>query len=349
MSYMNSIINNSLNTVRYKVVLFSLFVSLALSIMFFSLRLFNIIPHSKKEILLILLLIFIFAINISLIFKIKNNFTKIQVLFYIIYSILLFLLVAFTKNIVTIQWYYCLIIIIAFTMYQYLTIILNTIILLLIFILIYISYSYLPIYDKLIITFSFLTCFSISLIINYFLEKFAFESYLKRELLEKLSLFDYLTEAYNRRAFFKFSNILINDAKREKRKLSILMIDIDYFKKINDTYGHDIGDKVLKTFVKMIKQNIRENDLFARIGGEEFVILTKIDNKEQLFTFAQKISKLTKELKIFTKGKNIQFTISIGGYIFDPSKETLDYALKKADEALYKAKEKRDSIVIFEG
>ncbi|WP_083786237.1 GGDEF domain-containing protein [Caminibacter mediatlanticus] len=341
-----TIYNSILKSVRYKTILLSLIVSITFSILFFTLRVLHIIPSTQKETIIIFILILVLITNFLVIKKI-NDFYKMQFIFYTLYSLLFFFLTYVEKNIITIHWYYCLISIISFTLYQKLTLILNTFILILILILIYFLDIKLYLYDKLILTISFLSFYLISFIISYYLEKFSFETSLKNELLEKLSFFDYLTEAYNRRAFFKFANILINDAKRENKNLALLMMDIDYFKKINDTYGHEVGDIVLKEFVSLIKKNIRKNDLFARIGGEEFVLLIKINNEYQPYSIANKILKLIETSQIIYKNYKIKFTISIGGYIFNPNTDSLESALAKADKALYKAKERRNTIVIF--
>jgi len=162
--------------------------------------------------------------------------------------------------------------------------------------------------------------------------EFIIENYEKDRIkneykLKELASTDYLTGILNRRAFFNLVNTL------ELNKYSVLMLDIDHFKKINDTYGHDIGDKVLKTFSNTIKNNLRKEDIFARIGGEEFVVLTKNIDKSRLYFFAEKLRKKVEELKI----GNIKLTVSIGGHIIGFG-EDINLSLKRADEALYEAK-----------
>ena len=168
------------------------------------------------------------------------------------------------------------------------------------------------------------------------------------EDIEKKAIYDALTNCYNKRETEEFiKKFLYNYLRYKKDFFTIMMLDIDHFKKINDTYGHHIGDIVLRDFSLMIKNNIRESDLFARIGGEEFVILTKVNDIEQLYNIAEKLLYLTRSLTIRKDDTVLKITISIGGYIFNPLEESLESALHKADMALYQAKETRNTFVIF--
>lgn len=106
--------------------------------------------------------------------------------------------------------------------------------------------------------------------------------------LHKLSMIDNLTNIYNRRYFFKVSQNLIAIAAREEQKVSLLMLDIDYFKNINDSYGHQAGDFILINLVKEIEKLMRKSDIFARIGGEEFAILLHNTSTEGAVTIAEK-------------------------------------------------------------
>ncbi len=162
------------------------------------------------------------------------------------------------------------------------------------------------------------------------------EKYAK--LIHDMAEKDSLTKIYNRRGFFEKTKISNNIETK-----GILMLDIDFFKKINDTYGHDKGDKVLKEFVKRISLILRNEDIFARIGGEEFTIFFPKIDKISLKKKAKEINRLIKEKPL----ADIPVTVSIGGYVFKDEK--IKEALKKADEALYEAKKTRDAIVIKEG
>lgn len=155
--------------------------------------------------------------------------------------------------------------------------------------------------------------------------------------LKKLATVDALTEAYNRYKINDVINIQIAKYQRSKKCFSLLMLDIDHFKNINDTYGHDVGDIVLKSICKLISQNIRTSDIFGRWGGEEFIILLENTHKEEAFSIAEKLRKVIEASIIDGKYK---ITMSIGVTEYKgaglQSREDL---IKKADEVLYKAKE----------
>ena len=118
------------------------------------------------------------------------------------------------------------------------------------------------------------------------------------------------------------------------------MIDVDYFKKVNDTYGHDIGDIVLKTVANIIKSQVRQSDVCIRYGGEEFmVLLYDIKNEKNLLNIAEKIRKKVESTIISTPKGNLRKTVSIGAALYPDDAEHIWQAIKFADVALYKAKE----------
>lgn len=158
------------------------------------------------------------------------------------------------------------------------------------------------------------------------------------EAFHKLSIIDNLTNIYNRRYFFDMSENLISIAKREQKKVSLIMLDIDYFKKINDTYGHQIGDFILIQLVKEIKSALRESDIFARIGGEEFTILLSDTSLEGASIIAEKIRLIIEEKTFEYNNTSINITISIG--ISELNKENISIAdlYKESDKKLYEAK-----------
>ena len=149
---------------------------------------------------------------------------------------------------------------------------------------------------------------------------------------------DYLTKLYNRRYLFEAGNALFSNAKRGNIQLSIAMIDIDFFKKINDTYGHDIGDKAIVAVAQAITKHFRSTDIVARMGGEEFCIIAANNtavletmNRLRLFIEAMKVP-------LEDKDKNtISFTVSVG--VTTTLTTTLDEMINHSDEALYKAKQ----------
>ena len=152
--------------------------------------------------------------------------------------------------------------------------------------------------------------------------------------LEKLSITDPLTSIYNRRKFNELLTIEVERSNRYQTQLSIIMCDIDHFKKINDTYGHDTGDQALKTFSEKINENIREVDIFARWGGEEFIILMPNVSIEDAYAAAEKLRKIIATTEI---EELEQITASFGVTSLQ-SGETTESLIKRADQAMYNAK-----------
>ncbi|MDW8136585.1 MAG: GGDEF domain-containing protein [Thermodesulfobacterium sp.] len=155
--------------------------------------------------------------------------------------------------------------------------------------------------------------------------------------IKKINNTDPLTGILNRRAFLKILKREISLAKRHNLPLSLVMIDIDYFKKINDTYGHETGDYVLKSITKVIKKSIRQEDLFARLGGEEFVLLLPHTNMEAAYKMSERLRQ-TIEKRQFKRIRE-KITASFGITEFSPL-DNFRLFLKRADEALYEAKKR---------
>ncbi len=156
------------------------------------------------------------------------------------------------------------------------------------------------------------------------------------EQLKKMSNMahnDFLTKVYNRRYFFQE----IVKFYQDKSSFAVSMIDIDNFKKINDKYGHDIGDSVLVSLANILRENTKGSDLVARFGGEEFCIALRNIDKKQAVGFFAKLRKIISNLNIQTKKGKINITVSIG-LSFSGEKKNIDMLLKEADEALYRAK-----------
>ena len=164
------------------------------------------------------------------------------------------------------------------------------------------------------------------------------ESETKRITNEKLANTDALTKVYNRRFLEDFSDNYLKILKRENEHLCLLLIDIDDFKQVNDTFGHDIGDIILKKLVSRIKNVIRDNDIIVRLGGDEFVVLLPNSSITNANKIAQKIIDNINRVNQLEK-KEFDFSVSIG--ISEYEKDDLDIQsiLKRADLALYKAKE----------
>lgn len=153
-------------------------------------------------------------------------------------------------------------------------------------------------------------------------------------LMESKAIHDPLTQAYNRQYFETISPNIIKSTQNEKRKLGALFLDIDHFKKINDTYGHATGDLVLKQLVDIIHNHIRSQDVLIRWGGEEFLILISVHSFEDLAVKAEKL-RLTISSSRF-KDVNL-ITSSIGIALYQEN-ESLDDFIARADKALYQAK-----------
>jgi len=158
-----------------------------------------------------------------------------------------------------------------------------------------------------------------------------------KKLAESEARTDPLTGIHNRRNFFALSNNRIGLAKRKKLSLCMLMMDIDHFKSINDTFGHYAGDASLLAFSKEISRTIRESDIFGRMGGEEFAVLLNEDRQGAL-ELAERIREKIENLRLGEAFSSLKFTVSIGLAAFDP-KDTVESLMKKADAALYNAKE----------
>ncbi|GMQ60154.1 hypothetical protein AN1V17_45540 [Vallitalea sediminicola] len=172
-----------------------------------------------------------------------------------------------------------------------------------------------------------------------------------QDSLYKMATTDYLTGSYNRQHFLKTAEGFIAYARLTKDVVSLLMLDIDYFKKVNDTYGHSIGDEVLQELVKTCTSLLGEKDLFGRIGGEEFAIILTGYNREDAFTIAENIRKNVENLTLKIGGYTIKITISIGMSIFSNTtcdSDCIRNLLNNADKALYQAKNSgRNRTVIF--
>ncbi len=162
-------------------------------------------------------------------------------------------------------------------------------------------------------------------------------SFLNIKKLETAALSDPLTHCYNRRALNTSLDRDVAKAERYGTDISVIMFDIDYFKKINDTYGHKTGDEVLHSFSKIIKATIRNSDYLARYGGEEFVLVLPETKLDKALELAERLRKITENLEFKFDEKIIKVTTSAGvaSYKKGQHKEGL---IQKADELLYEAK-----------
>lgn len=173
-----------------------------------------------------------------------------------------------------------------------------------------------------------------------------------KKLTEKLkdtSLRDALTGLYNRRFLDEYLSNIVPQLTRNKKRLAILMIDMDHFKMVNDTYGHDIGDSILKRLSTTLLENIRESDVVFRYGGEEFIIvLNDISCDEDAIKIAEKLREKAKSMKLKAGSEILEKTISIGVAVFPDDAEQIWKCIKFADTALYQAKSTgRNKVVKF--
>lgn len=158
-----------------------------------------------------------------------------------------------------------------------------------------------------------------------------------KKFIEKHIFFDPLTNLPNRKFFIEYSRFLIERAERYSEPLSLLLLDIDNFKQINDTFGHSFGDRILFELADTIRKNIRKSDFPARIGGEEFVVIFPNTDLKSAFIVSERIRQSFESLNIKKDEKPVKTTLS-GGLIGYRKNMTIDDLLKLSDLALYNAK-----------
>lgn len=170
------------------------------------------------------------------------------------------------------------------------------------------------------------------------------------EILKVSSTTDALTGLFNRKYLDEYVEKALSQAKRNGIIYGILMIDIDYFKMVNDTHGHDIGDKAIKSLAKVLKENIRESDTAFRFGGEEFLILLYQCDSAMVEKIAQKIRLAFEKTAIQgSNGASFYKTLSVGAAIFPKDSDSIWKCIKFADIALYNAKENgRNCVKLFD-
>ena len=166
----------------------------------------------------------------------------------------------------------------------------------------------------------------------------------KKKVQEKLTVLattDSLSGLYNRPEFLKLAQRELSWAKTHNEKLALLMIDLDLFKSINDTYGHAAGDKVIREMGNIIMTGFRKTDFAGRLGGEEFAVLLKNTSLEEAKRVAEKFRETVSKKKVVYEKRKISFTVSIGVASSScDNNSNIEDILKQADNALYKAKAK---------
>jgi diguanylate cyclase (GGDEF)-like protein len=160
-----------------------------------------------------------------------------------------------------------------------------------------------------------------------------------REAAERQARTDELTEMRNRRAFQELGEIAFAQAARYGDALALISLDIDHFKRVNDTWGHATGDETLRLVALIIQRTLRTSDIAARIGGEEFAILLPRATPMQAIAMAERLRAAMEKAPLYHDNGEIHFTASFGVAVRGPETDTLDRLLAEADKALYEAKE----------
>jgi len=167
----------------------------------------------------------------------------------------------------------------------------------------------------------------------------AHELELARETAERQARTDELTEMRNRRAFYELGELAMSQATRYGDPLALITLDIDHFKKVNDTWGHATGDETLRLVALIIQRTIRTSDIAGRIGGEEFSILLPRATPEQALAMAERLRAAMEKAPLYHDKGEVHFTASFGVAVPNKEINTLDRLLAEADKALYEAKE----------
>lgn len=200
---------------------------------------------------------------------------------------------------------------------------------------------------NIVLMYYFLMNFSAAIIIYFFRESIDLSNYKYSRYKEEASV-DFLTGLNNVRKFEKLATLLLEEAEKNHEDLCILMIDIDHFKVVNDTYGHSSGDAVLQQLSYILKLNCKNGDIVSRNGGEEFTVLLPRRTPLEAFEIGENIRKSIEDNKFFLlDNKKINITISIGISAFPHNAKNLKELLLKADEALYSAKEGGRNMVCY--
>lgn len=152
------------------------------------------------------------------------------------------------------------------------------------------------------------------------------------------SITDALTGVHNRRHFFEAAQVEFARAQRRGSPVSLLMIDGDNFKRINDIYGHLCGDQVLQQIAWACRDSVRGHDLVARLGGEEFAVLLAEAGAAEAHRVAERIRHRIAESELTYAGQRVSFTVSIGVAVWQPTATPLEQVMNRADQALYRAK-----------
>ena len=164
------------------------------------------------------------------------------------------------------------------------------------------------------------------------------------EDLEFLASRDTMTGIYNRRKFFELATILFNESNDN---FFLATIDIDYFKRVNDNFGHDAGDFVIKRITEIISAQLPQDSIFARVGGEEFIVIFFEEDSQKALSFFENVREIISKENIVYNGNVINSTISIGLVQKNDKNNEIDEVIKKSDIALYEAKRTGRNRIIY--
>ncbi len=205
---------------------------------------------------------------------------------------------------------------------------------------------------KFVIIIAYVAANLLGVILSYWLDSYRRYNFLllkmeerEKKKLRSLAMIDPLTRAKNRRAFTTQGRIEVERAKRHGHPLSIALLDMDSFKVINDTHGHGAGDKVLKHFTRLIKQNIRKQDIFARLGGDEFGLLMPETSQTEAAQVVDRIIKICHQAELQIGTDKVCFSISIGAVQQDS--HSFDHLMRHADKVLYQAKQNGGNQIVW--
>jgi two-component system cell cycle response regulator len=159
----------------------------------------------------------------------------------------------------------------------------------------------------------------------------------RSETLEHAALTDGLTGMQNRRYFDDALREYLEEFRRIEKPVGLMILDLDHFKQVNDTHGHDVGDEVLRAVANCLKDMTRYHDVVARLGGEEFAVVTPNMDTELLSKFAERIRKAVASMSVLSGNVRLKITTSVGLAVWD-RKETAEEFYRRADRQLYEAK-----------
>ncbi|MCM8709423.1 sensor domain-containing diguanylate cyclase [Clostridium sp. SYSU_GA19001] len=173
------------------------------------------------------------------------------------------------------------------------------------------------------------------------------ERKLAEQNIHHVAYHDTLTDLPNRRFLYEYLNKAFARSKRNNQGLSILFLDLDGFKDVNDKYGHEAGDILLKQVSQRLKNNIRENDIASRLGGDEFLIVLENSDKNQTLQIADRIIKSVSEPYTLNNNDSVFFTVSIGISLYPQDGNNPEILINKADKAMFSAKKRGKNDVKF--